>query len=50
MSAGLAQAAQLRSASMSPGKTFKRLKISVDYTIEPTTDGKTMITARFQPN
>ena len=25
-------------------------EISVDYTIETTTDGKTMVSARFRPN
>jgi hypothetical protein len=32
------------------GQNGRAAEISVEYTIEPTTDGKTMVTARFQPN
>jgi hypothetical protein len=31
------------------GQNGRATEISVEYTIEPTTDGKTMVTARFQP-
>ena len=32
-----------------PGMKFSPAEMSVEYMIEPTTDGKTMVTARFQP-